>query len=276
MKTTLLGVLCLFISGWGSMQTALAQDLQEMEKSLSAINEELNQKTKEYSWQLVSAYADYCEANNKYISWNDVPYLQEIVEYNRPASLENYRLEHKVCKDALDKFLNTYKEYRELKKRQTEVVSKEEKEALSAAFSAFWKKLRSEDNAYKELYYAERKTVCKYRSEALRYMIEQYKKDNKAVPTSMIKYSDRSYLLQKGSALELLDKEVNALESVQRELVRKITRAKYGLTEAEEKYEKTFYLSDLPELSCMMSVCRTNVVCPSPFRYNALFMGVSG
>ena len=51
------------------MQTALAQDLQEMEKSLSAINEELNQKTKEYSWQLVSAYADYCEANNKYISW---------------------------------------------------------------------------------------------------------------------------------------------------------------------------------------------------------------
>ena len=191
MKTTLLGVLCLFISGWGSMQTALAQDLQEMEKSLSAINEELNQKTKEYSWQLVSAYADYCEANNKYISWNDVPYLQEIVEYNRPASLENYRFEHKVCKDALDKFLNTYKEYRELKKRQTEVVSKEEKEALSAAFSAFWKKLRSEDNAYKELYYAERKTVCKYRSEALRYMIEQYKKDNKAVSTSMIKYSDQ-------------------------------------------------------------------------------------
>ena len=235
MKTTLLGVLCLFISGWGSMQTALAQDLQEMEKSLSAINEELNQKTKEYSWQLVSAYADYCEANNKYISWNDVPYLQEIVEYNRPASLENYRFEHKVCKDALDKLLNTYKEYRELKKRQTEVVSKEEKEALSAAFSAFWKKLRSEDNAYKELYYAERKTVCKYRSEALRYMIEQYKKDNKAVPTSMIKYSDRSYLLQKGSALELLDKEVNALESVQRELVRKITRAKYGLTEAKEE-----------------------------------------
>lgn len=102
-------------------------------------------------------------------------------------------------------------------------------------FLLFWKKLRSEDNAYKELYYAERKTVCKYRSEALRYMIEQYKKDNKAVPTSMIKYSDRSYLLQKGSALELLDKEVNALESVQRELVRKITRAKYGLTEAEEE-----------------------------------------
>ena len=53
----------MFLSGWGSMQTVSAQDLQEMEKNLSAINEDLNQKTKEYSWQLAAAYADYCEAN---------------------------------------------------------------------------------------------------------------------------------------------------------------------------------------------------------------------
>ena len=235
MKTTLLGVLCLFISGWGSMQTALAQDLQEMEKSLSAINEELNQKTKEYSWQLVSAYADYCEANNKYISWNDVPYLQEIVEYNRPASLENYRFEHKVCKDALDKFLNTYKEYKDLTKKQKEAVTKEEKDAVSTAFSAFWKKLRSEENPYKDLYYAERKAISKYRAEALRYVIAHYKEKKQEVPTSYIKYAERSYLLQKGSALELLQKEINALESVQRELVQNITRARYGLGKTEDK-----------------------------------------
>lgn len=235
MKTLLLSVLCLFISGWGSMQTALAQDLQEMEKSLSAISEELNQKTKEYSWQLMRAYADYCEANNKYISWNDIPYLQEIVEFTRPASLEKYRLEHVACKHELDKFLNTYKEYRELKKRKSDAVSKEEKDAVSAAFSAFWQKLRSEDNSYKDLYYIERKSISKYRAEALRYMIAEYQKENKAVPTSVIKYSERAYLLQKGSALELLDKEVNALESVQRELVQKITRTKYGLNETGEK-----------------------------------------
>ena len=78
MKTTLLSVLCLFISGWGSMQTALAQDLQEMEKSLSAINEELNQKTKEYSWQLVSAYADYCEANNMSLSGNCLFHIRKL------------------------------------------------------------------------------------------------------------------------------------------------------------------------------------------------------
>ena len=100
MKTVLWSMLCLFLSGWGSMQTVLAQDLKEMEKNLSAINEELSQKTKEYSWQLAAAYADYCEANNKYISWNDLPYLQQVVEYERPASLETYRLEHKASKEA--------------------------------------------------------------------------------------------------------------------------------------------------------------------------------
>ena len=235
MKTVLWSIFCLFLSGWGSMQTASAQDLKEMEKNLSAINEELSQKTKEYSWQLAAAYADYCEANNKYISWNDLPYLQQVVEYERPASLETFRLEHKAAKDELDKFLNTYKEYRDLKKKQTEEVTKEQKDAVSAAFAAFWKKLRSEENSYKDLYYAERKAICKYRSEALRHVIAHYKEEKQEVPTSFIKYSERSYLLQKGSALELMQKEISALESVQRELVRNITRAKYGLNETEEK-----------------------------------------
>ena len=235
MKTILWSILCLFLSGWGSMQTVSAQDLQEMEKNLSAINEDLNQKTKEYSWQLAAAYADYCEANNKYISWNDLPYLQQVVEYERPASLETFRLEHKAAKDELDKFLNTYKEYRDLKKKQTEAVTKEQKDAVSAAFAAFWKKLRSEENSYKDLYYAERKAICKYRSEALRHVIAHYKEEKQEVPTSFIKYSERSYLLQKGSALELLQKEINALESVQRELVQNITRARYGLGKTEDK-----------------------------------------
>ena len=235
MKTVLWSIFCLFLSGWGSMQTASAQDLKEMEKNLSAINEELSQKTKEYSWQLAAAYADYCEANNKYISWNDLPYLQQVVEYERPASLETFRLEHKAAKDELDKFLNTYKEYRDLKKKQTEAVTKEQKDAVSAAFAAFWKKLRSEENSYKDLYYAERKAICKYRSEALRHVIAHYKEEKQEVPTSFIKYSERSYLLQKGSALELMQKEISALESVQRELVQNITRARYGLGKTEDK-----------------------------------------
>ena len=40
-----------------------------------------------------------------------MPYLQQVVEYERPASLETYRLEHKASKEELDKFLNTYKEF---------------------------------------------------------------------------------------------------------------------------------------------------------------------
>ena len=180
-------------------------------------------------------YADYCEANNKYISWNDLPYLQTVVEYERPASLETYRLAHKASKDELDKFLNTYKEYKDLTKKQKEAVTKEEKDAVSTAFSAFWKKLRSEENPYKDLYYAERKAISKYRAEALRYVIAHYKEKKQEIPTSYIKYAEQSYLLQKGSALELLQKEINALESVQRELVQNITRARYGLGKTEDK-----------------------------------------
>lgn len=85
MKTVLWSIFCLFLSGWGSMQTASAQDLKEMEKNLSAINEELSQKTKDIVGSLQRLTADYCEANNKYISWNDLPYLQQVVEYERPA-----------------------------------------------------------------------------------------------------------------------------------------------------------------------------------------------
>ena len=62
-----------------------------------------------------------------------------------------------------------------------------------------------------------------------------YKEKKQEIPTSYIKYAERSYLLQKGSALELLQKEINALESVQRELVQNITRARYGLGKTEDK-----------------------------------------
>ena len=91
------------------------------------------------------------------------------------------------------------------------------------------------ENPYKDLYYAERKAISKYRAEALRYVIAHYKEKKQEIPTSYIKYTERSYLLQKGSALELLQKEINALESVQRELVQNITRARYGLGKTEDK-----------------------------------------
>lgn len=231
MKTTLLSIFCLFALGWGNIQTVLAQDLQEMEQKLATVSDELNLKTKEYSWQLAEAYADYCEANNKYITWNDIPSLRKIIEFERPASLETYRLEFEARKAELQKFLNTNKEYRELKKKQSEAVSKEAKDAISATFTAFYKKLREEENPYRTLYYAELSANCKYRVEALRYIIAQCKSENQVVPTSFIKYSDSSYLLQKGSKLELLRKELDILEELQKELVQNIARTKYGVSE---------------------------------------------
>lgn len=231
MKTILWSTLCCLLFGWGSVQTVSAQDLEKMEKNLSAINAELGRKTKEYSWLLASAYADYCEANNSFISWKELPYLQTVVEFERPAVLETLRLEADSCRKALSAFLNTYKEYRELQKRKAEAVAKAEKEEVSAARTAFLQKLQGEDTPYRELYYASRKAGSKYRSEALRYVIAHYKEKGQEMPTSYIKYSERSDLLQKGSAVELLQQEISALESVRQTLVRQIAEVKYGVGE---------------------------------------------
>ena len=78
-------------------------------------------------------------------------------------------------------------------------------------------------------------------AEALRYVIAHYKEKKQEIPTSYIKYTERSYLLQKGSALELLQKEISALESVQREIIQNITRAKYGLSETGENKRKKIF-----------------------------------
>lgn len=59
MKISLLNLSCILIFGWGSLGTVSVQDLQAMEKSLLAITNELSQKTKEYSWQLATAYSYY-------------------------------------------------------------------------------------------------------------------------------------------------------------------------------------------------------------------------
>ena len=67
------------------------------------------------------------------------------------------------------------------------------------------------------------------------------KEKKQEIPTSYIKYTERSYLLQKGSALELLQKEISALESVQREIIQNITRAKYGLSETGENKRKKIF-----------------------------------
>jgi len=232
MKTRLLSLFCILIFGWGSPSTVSAQDLQAMEKSLLAITNELNQKTKEYSWQLATAYSYYCEDNSKYINWNDIPYLKEIVEFEHPLALEEYRLAYEACKDKMEEYLDKHKEYRNLKKKQLEAFSQTEKDENKAAFNAFFMKLRkAEPDTYKALWYAHHKASCRYRAEGLRYVVAHFKEKNQLLSTSFIKYDDRNYLLEKGTDLSQLQKELNTLEDLQRELVRNIAKAKYGMSE---------------------------------------------
>ena len=67
---------------------------------------------------------------------------KQVVEYERPASLETYRLAHKASKDELDKFLNTYKEYKDLvTEAKRSGNQRGERMLYRLPFSAFWKKV---------------------------------------------------------------------------------------------------------------------------------------
>jgi len=79
------------------------------------------------------------------------------------------------------------------------------------------------------LTYANKKAVSKYRAEAVRYMVADYQKADKEVPINTISYKDKNALIQTGSELEWLEKEISALKKVQNELIRTQTRAQYGL-----------------------------------------------
>lgn len=221
-------MLCLLL-GFISYPQQLRAQQHDLENKVETIHKELNQKAKEFSWKLMLAYADYAESNLKYISWTGLPYLEKIVEFERPASLETYRLASEERRKKLLDYLSQIDEYTELQEKKLKAITKEQKDALKAESSAFYTKLRNESDTYRSLTYANKKALSKYRAEAVRYMVADYKKADKEVPTNTISYKDRKALIQTGSELDRLEKEISELKNVQNELIRTQTRTQYGL-----------------------------------------------
>lgn len=238
MKTRLVTMLCLLLGVISYPQQLRAQQY-DLENRAEAIRKDLNQKAKEFSWRLMLAYADYAESNLKYISWTGLPYLEKIVEFERPASLETYRIASEESKKQLQDYLSQFDEYTELQEKRLKAITKEQKEAFKVESSVFYTKLRNESDTYRTLTYANKKAVSKYRAEAMRYMVADYQKTDKEVPTNTISYKDRSALIQTGSELERLEKEISALRNVQNELIRTKTRTQYGLDAENGNVEDT-------------------------------------
>lgn len=207
-----------------------AQTGQTTEQQLEDVTADLKKKTLEYNWKLAETYADYCIANTKYISWNNLPYLKQIVEFDHPEELEPYRLKSEECKRKLDEFLNSHPEYVKLMEQKKQAVTEDDQKINKAAFSAFYQELRNTERAtYAPLYSANQKAVCRYRAEALKYMVNYYRQHNRLMPVSFIAYRDLSELQYKGSELELMKSEIQILEDLQKDLLKQVSREKYGL-----------------------------------------------
>lgn len=209
-----------------------SQDELTPQQQLNEVTADLKRINLEYTWKLAESYADYCVDNLKYISWNDLPYLRRIVETERPAELEPYRLESEECKHKLDSFLNKQPKYILLTELKNKATTEAELNNNKAAFQTFYNQLRKTDgDAYIPLYMENQKAACKYRAEALKYMVKVYRQNNKIMPISFIKYSDISELVYKGSELELMNSKIRILKNLQENLIKEVSNEKYGLKE---------------------------------------------
>ena len=206
MKKLIWKVCCLGFLLFGNVLCGFAQPKQTTEQQLTAVTADLKTKTLEYNWKLAEAYAEYCKNNTKFISWNNLPAtFRQIIELDYPEELEPYRLKSEECQQKLDDYLNTHDEYVKLTKESKQAFTDEDKKINKA--------------------------------EALKYMVNSYRQDNRLMPVSFISYSVLSELQYKGSELELMKSELRILESLQQKLLENISREKYGL-EPEEESEK--------------------------------------
>lgn len=239
MKKLIWKVCCLGFLLFGNVLCGFAQPKQTTEQQLTAVTADLKTKTLEYNWKLAEAYAEYCKNNTKFISWNNLPAtFRQIIELDYPEELEPYRLKSEECQQKLDDYLNTHDEYVKLTKESKQAFTDEDKKINKAALDLFYKELRkTERDAYVPLYEAQQKALCSYRAEALKYMVNSYRQDNRLMPVSFISYSILSELQYKGSELELMKSELRILENLQQKLLENISREKYGL-EPEEESEK--------------------------------------
>lgn len=236
MKNFIWKVCCLGWLLYGSVLCGFAQAKQSTEQQLAAVTADLKTKMLEYNWSLAEAYAEYCKENTKFISWNKMPAtFRQIIEFERPAELEPYRLKAEESKKKLNDFLNAHEEYVRLVEENKRAFTDEDKKVNKAAFDVFYRELRKTENEdYIPLYEANQKALCTYRAEVLKYMVNAYRQEQRLMPVSYISYSVLSELLYKGSELELMKSELRILENLQWKLQGIVTREKYGLPPEEE------------------------------------------
>lgn len=213
---------------------AHAQSIEQLEKSLHAIETDLQQKSLEYSWRLTDDYLEFCNTFDKLISISSDDYLKVLSYEKKPKEIAPQEQAYEKAKNELEKYLGTYDEYKKIESMGKEVMSEEGRKDLSAAKNNFYNLLWKDDEKYRELRNKDQAELKKYRMAIVRYMLNEYKAKKMVMPTSFINYKDKDNLLSNNTNLKRLSLEIRQLEDLQRQIIRQIQKKKYNIEDTEK------------------------------------------
>lgn len=230
MKTSrLFFLLSIFLVSLGSAFNASAQTLEELDNAIQEINKDLHQKQLFYSWKLMEDYLDFCEHSGKKINIKDENYLNVLTYEKKPKELRAEEYASTKAKENLEKHMKQYPYYMRAKAQRESASSEAERKDASAAMSAAYSRLWNEDKKYQKLRNDEQIALRAYRIATVRYMLKEYEKAQRIMPSGIISYADRTTLQNNNQELRNLSLEIRLLEQLQNETVRKYQRLKYNL-----------------------------------------------
>lgn len=214
-------------------ETQEAGELARLEKSLENINADLQEKKLEYSWKMAEAYMEYCKGLTSIEGTNLEPRLTQLATVLKPQELEPLRLAYEKANKELYARLDTYPEYVLLDSLSKKSLDTETRNNARMALKEFYKEIYNEDAQYKELLLKKKSALKEHYIACVAYLLDESKRDNTLMPEKVVPNNVKRELKESDVSLQQLTMEINNLENLQRQAIRKCQQLKYGISNRE-------------------------------------------
>ena len=234
--TLLFIVLCniLFVSAQNEPSEEARQkenQIATIQKSINALRNDLQTKQLQYSYAVMEKYIVLCEKGKRIASINKDPQLVQLAFVTKPQEIEPQREAFEKAKKELQELLKAYPEYVSLDSLYKHTTNKNMRESIGVARNNFYSRLAEENKDYRPLRDKEQAALRQHYIAAIRYMLNECKKNREIMPTDIIDYSTERLIQNSNPELNQLSIEVQLLKSLQKELLRKYQELKYNVNE---------------------------------------------
>lgn len=237
-------VLSLMLLAAGFMQSANAQkssdkesqkanQLARLEKSLENINADLQEKKLEYSWKMAEAYMKYCKGLTTIEGTNLEPRLTQLATVLKPQELEPLRQAYEKADKELYARLDTYPEYVLLDSLSKKSLDTETRNNAKMTLKEFYKEIYNEDAQYKELLLKKKSALKEHYIACVAYLLDESRRGNTLMPEKVVPNNVKRELVDADVTLQQLTMEINNLENLQRQTIRKCQQLKYGIKDKD-------------------------------------------